>query len=517
MTAGAERVVGGRYELFESIASGGMGTVQLGRQIASGGNSRVVAIKRLHARLANVADAHKSWRDEARVAMRVVHPNVVPTIDVVVEDDEQLVVMEYVMGWSVSRIQARVTGDGAGVVPPSIALGIVEGALRGLHAAHCARSPDGSPLQLIHRDVSPQNILVSADGTPRLIDFGIAKSAQRETATEGRIVKGKLSYASPEQIESRTLDPRTDVYSAGVVLWELLVGRRLFDDREMAPCLAAVIANEIPKPSTLRPSVPPLLDAIVARATAGSPQARYEDAEVMANTLLASGVEVARPHQIRAWLRGIASAELDQQEQRKSEIERAPRLAPREPVVVTRVAPIDLGVSHPEANARPADTNAAVVRTKELTRSRGWAPAVAILATASALAAGARLRHAAPTATMSEPPSMALASHGATAPTETSSSSALALPTPPQGEGAAASRTQPEAGPAATASSASVARAVGTPPSGQASRGGRNAGPRAPAPAKSTIAPIAAPRDCRPIVTADEAGIIHRLVPAGCP
>src|ERR1700722_14969633 len=221
--------VGGRYALYAEIASGGMATVHLGRLMGTGGFSRTVAIKRLLPQLARDPDFVAMFMDEARVAARIRHPNVVPTLDVLAADGQLLLVMEYVHGESLGRLLRTLRAERKRV-PPAIASAILCGALHGLTAAPEAKSSgEGEPLGIVHRDVSPQNVLVGVDGVARVLDFGIAKAAGRTQTTREGNVKGKFAYMAPEQMNGEAVGRATDVYAAAVCLWETLTGERLFD------------------------------------------------------------------------------------------------------------------------------------------------------------------------------------------------------------------------------------------------------------------------------------------------
>ena len=198
----AAPLVVGRYAICDAIASGGMATVHLGRLIGPVGFSRTVAVKRLHPQFAHDPDFTSMFLDEARLAARVQHPNVVPTLDVVLANDELLLVMEYVRGEALSRL-VRAARERGERLPPRIVGAIASGALQGLHAAHEAVDEKGRPLGLVHRDMSPQNILVGVDGTARVLDFGIAKAEGRAHATREGQVKGKLLYMPPEQLQGK--------------------------------------------------------------------------------------------------------------------------------------------------------------------------------------------------------------------------------------------------------------------------------------------------------------------------
>ena len=226
-TPPAAGLVLGRYALHAELASGGMATVHIGRLMGPVGFARTVAIKRLHAHFAKDPEFVSMFLDEARLAGRIRHPNVVPVLDVVAEQGELFLVMEYIHGDSLSKLLRQVREQGE-KMPLGVTVSILAGALQGLHAAHETTNDQGEPLEIVHRDISPQNIMVGADGITRVADFGIAKAAGRAQSTQDGQLKGKLCYMAPEQLAQRPVDRRTDVYSASVVLWEALTGQRLF-------------------------------------------------------------------------------------------------------------------------------------------------------------------------------------------------------------------------------------------------------------------------------------------------
>jgi serine/threonine-protein kinase len=219
----------GRYVLFREIAHGGMATVHLGRLRGVGGFARTVAIKRLHPQFARDPEFVSMFLDEARLAARVQHPNVVSVLDVVASERELFLVMDYVHGEALSRLLKHARACGI-PVPANIVCAVLLDLLYGLHAAHEALSERGDPLNIVHRDVSPQNVLVGVDGIARVLDFGIAKPAQRvHQSTRTGQLKGKLSYMAPEQFSTGAVDRRADVYSAAVLLWEALTGESGLD------------------------------------------------------------------------------------------------------------------------------------------------------------------------------------------------------------------------------------------------------------------------------------------------
>ena len=274
----------GRYALHGAIASGGMATVHLGRMRTAARVTRTVAIKRMHPHLLAEPDFASMFLDEARVAMRIQHPNVVGTFDVISTETELLLVMDFVLGESLDRLLRKARG--AGRPPPvRVVCSVVAGVLSGLHAAHEARDEEGEPLDIVHRDVSPQNVLVGVDGVPRVVDFGVAKAADRLHTTEQGQIKGKLAYMAPEQLALAELDRRADVFAAAAVLWEGLAGQRLFGADNPGATVANVLDKEILAPSTLNADVPAAVDAIVLRGLSRHRELRFATAREMAAAL----------------------------------------------------------------------------------------------------------------------------------------------------------------------------------------------------------------------------------------
>ncbi|HEX2660018.1 MAG TPA: serine/threonine-protein kinase, partial [Polyangia bacterium] len=269
------------YTLFGQIAAGGMATIRLAKQVGPHGLSQIVAVKKVHGRWAQDRDVATMFRDEIRVASRVLHPNVVKVLDVMAAKDELLLVVEYVHGESVARLlRAR-----RHAMPVKIACTIMVGVLHGLHAAHEARSERGEPLHIIHRDVTPQNIVVGVDGSARLLDFGIAHALGRIQTTRFGQVKGKLAYMAPEQLRCEPVDRRADIYSAAVTLWEMLAGRKLFNGRNQHELTQMILRHPIEAPGRLRPGLSPELDAIVLRGLQRERQNRYKTARELAIAL----------------------------------------------------------------------------------------------------------------------------------------------------------------------------------------------------------------------------------------
>ena len=221
----------GRYSLYRELARGGMATIFLGQLQGPVGFARTVAIKRLHPHLAKDPEFVTMFMDEARLAARIQHPNVASMLDVVATKGELFLVMEYIQGETLSRLVKL----GQGPVPLEIAGAIMSGVLHGLHAAHEATDERGQLMNLIHRDVSPQNVMIGRDGAARLLDFGVARAQGRFHTTEEGKLKGKLPYMAPEQLRGAKPTRQTDIYAAAAVLWESLTGRRLIEGTTSVP------------------------------------------------------------------------------------------------------------------------------------------------------------------------------------------------------------------------------------------------------------------------------------------
>lgn len=316
-TAAPRRV--GRYLVYGPIASGGMATVHFGALVGEGGFARTVAIKRLRADRKS-ATLVAGLLDEARLVSRIQHPNVVPTLDVITTDEgDVLVVLDYVAGESMSRLLRRLE-EREQAVPLRFATTMMAGVLHGLHAAHDAKSVRGKPLGVVHRDVSPQNILVGVDGLARVLDFGIAKATERLSRSIAGQVKGKLGYLAPEQLRNKA-DRRTDIYAAAVVLWEMLAGRRLFWGRNNGELMERVLEMEVLPPSTHTPGVPPELDALVLRNLSRSPDARQDSARQFA-LALEDRFQVATAAQVGGWVQELAGEALAHRAEIVAEMER---------------------------------------------------------------------------------------------------------------------------------------------------------------------------------------------------
>jgi serine/threonine-protein kinase len=375
----------GRYAIHEKIASGGMASVHFGRSLGAAGFARTVAIKRLHAHLLEQPDFSAMLLDEARLAARINNPNVVPVLDVVSADDELLVVMEYVRGESLSRL-LQAEHKRQGVVSPPIASAIAIGALAGLHAAHEATSERGTPLDIVHRDVSPQNILVGVDGVARVIDFGIAKAADRLHTTNDGSIKGKRAYMAPEQIIGGEVTRRTDVYALSVVLWEILTCQRLFEGD--ANVVRAVLDGVTTLPSRYAPDVPRKLDAIVMKGLARDAADRFSTALEMADALQRV-VPPAFATQVGAWVQEVAGASLEKHAAVLAAIESGADAPSREDTALDNALTV---ASQPSSVSVETPMKAAPIARRSRPRFVGLASAGAagVVVAAVALLAGRR-------------------------------------------------------------------------------------------------------------------------------
>ncbi|NUP06857.1 MAG: protein kinase [Polyangiaceae bacterium] len=308
-----------RYLLLDELARGGMATVHFGRLLGPVGFSRTVAIKRLHPHLAKDEEFVAMFADEARLIGRIQHPNVVSVLDVVSTAGELFLVMDYVQGETLVRLLKVASSRGV-KVPPAIASAILVDTLRGLHAAHEATAENGDCLGIIHRDVTPHNIMVRRDGTSVVVDFGVAKAQGRFHTTEEGKIKGKLPYMAPEQVRAETLTRRVDIYAAGVVLWETLVGERLVRGKSEAEVLERVVFGTPVAPGSVVHGLPAALDEIVLRALSRAPTDRYETAEDMARDL-EERIPPALPSRVRDWLMDLVGVELETRSQRVARLE----------------------------------------------------------------------------------------------------------------------------------------------------------------------------------------------------
>jgi serine/threonine-protein kinase len=325
----SERTRIGRYELAALLGSGGMASVWLARLTGPGGFGRVFALKRLHPHLAQEPELATMLLDEARIAARLRHPNVVPILDVISDGQQVALVMEYVPGVPLNALLGRLRRDQERI-PLDVASAITTGLLAGLAAAHDATDPSGAPLNIIHRDVSPQNVIVGQDGVVRLLDFGVAKARGRLMSTRGDQLKGKLAYMAPEQLAGNPLDRRVDLHAAAIVLWEVLVGAPLFAAEDEAATLGRVFLHQVSAPGNLVDGVPPALDQIVLRGLEKDPARRFARAQEMA-AALARVVPPASPERVAEWLDLVVGDVLEERLREVQGVEALPRISDAPP------------------------------------------------------------------------------------------------------------------------------------------------------------------------------------------
>jgi eukaryotic-like serine/threonine-protein kinase len=303
-TEGREIRDGDRYELVGELASGGMATVYLARMRRPMGFCRLVAVKCMHPQYAKDPAFASMFVDEARLTAGLRHPNIVPTLDIVADNGHLLLVMEYVEGATVAAL-LKANHHAKNRIPTAIAAAVVHDLCLGLHAAHEAQDDDGAPLSIIHRDVSPQNVIVGTDGHARVLDFGVAKAKNQVQQSLDNEIKGKIPYMPPEQLCGEALDRRVDVYAAGVVLWEMLVGKRLFEGPSETIIARKVLDDVIAAPSARIEGIPADLDAIVMKALSREPNDRFSSALEMADALEAA-IDLASKNEVSAWVKALA-------------------------------------------------------------------------------------------------------------------------------------------------------------------------------------------------------------------
>ena len=273
----------GRYTLLRRLATGGMAEVYLARDCNASGFEKQVAVKWADAAFP-CGSRPSGLAAEAKLVVDLVHPNIVQTFDLERYEDTSFMVMEYVAGLDAQALMAELRSRRRRM-PPTLAAFIISELCKGLAFAHGWRERDGRAAGIVHRDVSPQNILIGLEGEVKVADFGIAKTRDRRSDPDARVIKGKYVYMSPEQASAEPIDRRSDLYSAGIVLFELLTGERPYRAATVRGLLDEVRAAAVPPPSTLRRELVPALDRIVACATAQDPSDRYDDADAMAADL----------------------------------------------------------------------------------------------------------------------------------------------------------------------------------------------------------------------------------------
>jgi len=314
----------GRYVLVERIASGGMAEVWRGALIGAAGFTRPLAIKRVREDSDADADLMRMLVDEARIASTLSHPNVVAVHDLGEIDGVFFMAMEYVSGRHLGQLIGQALRAGQ-PIPRALALYVAREALLGLAHAHTRMGSDGRPLGIVHRDVSPQNIMVGFDGSVRVADFGIAKAERRMTQTEAGVLKGKYAYMAPEQARAEDVDARADLYAMGVVLWEMLAGQRMYSGAmETLEVLKRVAGGLRPKLEGVVPDLPPPLVELAEKSLAFSREDRFQTAEAFATALT---MELGRlapafgASNVSAMMRALFGAAVDEEQKKLAELD----------------------------------------------------------------------------------------------------------------------------------------------------------------------------------------------------
>ena len=283
-----------QYEILAKLAEGGMAEIFLARGASTAGIERYVVLKRILRERAHDVELVRMFLDEARLAAQLQHPNIAQVYDVGRLGESYFFTMEYVHGETVRSITKHAHAAGAQVPIPCV-LAIAAGAAAGLHHAHERKGPSGRPLGIVHRDVSPANLMVSYEGHVKVVDFGVAKAEDRAGQTVSGTVKGKIAYLSPEQCHNQPSDRRSDLFSLGIVMWEALVGEYLYRRDSDFLTMSAIVEEAAPPPSSRRADVPRELDAIVLRLLAKDPRARYQTAQELVEVLENAAVRLGAP------------------------------------------------------------------------------------------------------------------------------------------------------------------------------------------------------------------------------
>lgn len=298
-TIAPDRRIFGRFELLIEMGHGGMATLYLARIQGPSNFEKLLAIKKIHAHLAAEDAFVRMFMDEARLAAKIHHPNVATTFDMGRIENSYFIAMEYVHGQNLTDVLKATVRDHPRF-PWPIAARIVSDTAAGLHSAHELKNVDGKLLGVVHRDVSPQNILISYDGIVKVVDFGVAFAAEKLEQTSAGTIKGKASYMSPEQACGLPIDRRTDVFALGIILWESVCFQRLFRQETEGATLLKVRNADVAAPRSINPEVPADLEKVILKALAKEPDDRYRTAEELSEAieqvLVAHGQVVASKH-----------------------------------------------------------------------------------------------------------------------------------------------------------------------------------------------------------------------------
>lgn len=270
----------GRYTLVKKLATGGMAEIWLARQRGLADFKRFVVIKKILSHLSAQETFVKMFLDEARTSAQLNHPNIVQVYDLGREGESYFIAMEFINGENLAAVawRGKKRND---PIPVPFAARVLADACKGLHYAHHLKGADGAPLSIVHRDISPQNLLLTYDGETKVVDFGIAKAASRSEATKTGMLKGKFSYMSPEQCQGAPIDMRSDIFALGILLYELTTGTRLFKHESELMILEMITKREVVSPREVNPEIPEELDRIVMRALRKDPNDRFQTAQEM--------------------------------------------------------------------------------------------------------------------------------------------------------------------------------------------------------------------------------------------
>ena len=287
-----------QYQILAKLAVGGMAEIFLVRRASVAGVERYCVLKRILRERARDAELVRMFLDEVRLAAQLQHPNIAAVYDIGVLGDSYFFTMEYVHGETIRSVLERAR-DLFRPLPLACVLTITAAAAAGLHHAHERKSISGQLLDIVHRDVSPTNLMVSFEGNVKVVDFGVAKSADRAVETQSGTVRGKLSYMSPEQCQAQHVDRRSDLFSLGIVMWEMLTGERLYQRTSDFDQMMAIVNEPPPRPSSRRPEIPRAIDDIVLRLLAKRVTERFQTAAELIDAIedasLRAGMALSTP------------------------------------------------------------------------------------------------------------------------------------------------------------------------------------------------------------------------------
>ncbi len=380
----------GRYRVLGELATGGMAEILLARLEGPSGFSRPVVIKRILPHFARQQAFRSMFLDEGRIVAGIRHPNVVQVHELANENDELFLVMEYLEGESASGLMKRLKAGGVELAP-RLAAYIVAETCAGLHAAHELEDDAGSPQHLVHRDVSPQNLIVTYDGHVKLLDFGVALVADRMSRTEVGTLKGKVAYMSPEQCTGQRLDRRSDIFSLATVLYELSTGRLLFRRDNPAATIRAICDEPVLPPTRLVSDYPPVLAEVCLRALSTSPDDRYATCADMRAALLEALREMGSIGEEEAQLSALMREHFADRVAEKRELLRRVKVG-AEDVGAIPAGEVDVGIELPTTAAKSSSMNG---QTPRRSRAPVWIGLA--LVTVLGVLGAARALHLAPT------------------------------------------------------------------------------------------------------------------------